>query len=77
MIQSVGNFAFSRDSRCVALQVFITEISRSKTYPVSFEAGFLFQEGNSKPKNSKPKWPDACMKVAEAESDKDGVGLYR
>jgi hypothetical protein len=42
MIQNVGNFAFSRDWGCMALQAFIAEISRGKTHPVPGGNLFFF-----------------------------------
>jgi hypothetical protein len=35
----------------------------------------LFSKREILYQNSFPKWPDACMMVAEAECDKDGGGL--
>lgn len=73
MIQSEGNSASSRDPRCMALQVLTRNIPQGNI--ILFHSIREIFQGAILDQIFFPKWPVVCMKVAEAESDKDCGGL--
>ncbi|EXK75947.1 hypothetical protein FOQG_19293, partial [Fusarium oxysporum f. sp. raphani 54005] len=70
--QSVGSSASSRDRRFVGLQAFMTRDFRQQNIlPAKSERDFRVMLKRT----SFPERPDACMEVAEVESDQGGGGL--